>query len=64
MPLILVLGRHWQKNLCELEASLVYRVSSRVSKAIERVIVLKNKNKQTKRTLIQLLGKLARWLSR
>ena len=44
MPLILALRRQRQVNLCEFEASLVYRVSSRTgSKATQRNSVLKNK---------------------
>jgi hypothetical protein len=48
-PLIPTLGRQRQVDLCELEASLVYRVSSRVARATHRNPVLKNKaqNKQT-----------------
>jgi hypothetical protein len=33
MPLIPPLGRQRQVNLCEFEASLVYRVSSRTARA-------------------------------
>jgi hypothetical protein len=50
-----------------LEASLVYRVSSRTARAIQRNPVSKNKNKkqkqqQQKRKKIKI-GLLARWLS-
>jgi hypothetical protein len=33
MPLIPVLGRQKQAELCEFEASLIYRVSSRTARA-------------------------------
>jgi hypothetical protein len=33
-------------DLCEFEASLVYRVSSRIARATQRNPVLKNKTKQ------------------
>ena len=36
MPLIPLLGRHRQVDLCELEASLVYRESSRTANAMQR----------------------------
>ena len=45
MPLIPAL-RQRQVDLCEFEASLVYRVSSRTTKAIQRNPVLKNKARQ------------------
>jgi hypothetical protein len=35
-PLISALGRQRQADLCEFKASLVYRVSSRTAKAIQR----------------------------
>jgi hypothetical protein len=41
MPLILELGRQKQKGLCEFEASLVYRASSRTARARERNLLLK-----------------------
>ena len=37
--------RQRQVDICELEASLVYRVSSRIVKATQRNPVSKNKNK-------------------
>ena len=44
MPLIPALGRQKQADLCEFEASLMYRASSRtISKAIQRNPVLKKK---------------------
>ena len=46
MPLIPALRRQRQVDLCELEASLVYRVSSWTARAIQRNPVSKNKNKQ------------------
>jgi hypothetical protein len=50
MPLIPTLQRERQVDLCELEASLVYRVSSRTARAIERNLVSKQTNKQTNKT--------------
>ena len=44
-PLILVLGRQRQADLCELEVSLVYRVSSRTTRATKGNSVSKNNNK-------------------
>ena len=44
MPLIPVLGRPRQVNLCKLEASPVYRASSRIARDIHPVL---GKNKQT-----------------
>ena len=44
MTLISALGRQRQANLHEFKASLVYRVSSRTARAIQRYSV-KNKNK-------------------
>jgi hypothetical protein len=45
MPLIPALGRQRQVDF-EFEASLVYKVSSRTARAIQRNPVLKNKQKQ------------------
>lgn len=42
-PLILEVGRQRQADLCEFQASLVYRVSSRTARATQRNPVLKNK---------------------
>jgi hypothetical protein len=52
MPLIPALGRQSQGDLCEFEAGLVYRVSSRTARDIEKPCLKKlnlksNKNKQT-----------------
>jgi hypothetical protein len=47
MPLIPALGRQKQAELCEFEASLAYRASSRTAKATYRNPVLK-KQKQIK----------------
>ena len=41
-PLIPALGRQKQVDLCESEASLVYRVSSRTARAAQRNFVSKN----------------------
>jgi hypothetical protein len=46
MPLIPALGRQIQA-ISELEASLVYKVSSRTAKATQRNPVLKEKKKKT-----------------
>jgi hypothetical protein len=43
-PLIPVLGRQTQTNLCEFKASQVYRVTSRTPTATQRNPVLKNQN--------------------
>jgi hypothetical protein len=44
-PLIPALGRQRQV-ISEFKASLVYKVSSRIARAIQRNPVLKNKNKK------------------
>jgi hypothetical protein len=46
VPLIPIFGRQRQEDLCELEASLDYRVSSRIAKATQRNPVSKKKKKQ------------------
>jgi hypothetical protein len=58
IPLIPALGRQRQVGVCEFEASLVYRVSSRASKATQGNNVIENKkerkensNKQTNKKL-------------
>ena len=48
-PLIPALGRPRQADLCEFEASLVYRVSSRTARDTQRNPVSKNQNKETKK---------------
>jgi hypothetical protein len=47
MPLIPVLGRQRQTDLCEFKASLIYRLSSRIARATQRNPV-SNKTKQNK----------------
>jgi hypothetical protein len=43
MPLSPALGRQRQLDLCEFKASLVYRVSSRIVRAVtQRNLVLRN----------------------
>jgi hypothetical protein len=42
MPLILILGRQKQADLCEFKASLVYRTSSRAAGATQSNPVSKN----------------------
>ena len=49
MPLIPALGRKRQADLCEFEASLVYRVSFRTVRDTQRNPVLKNKNQKNKK---------------
>jgi hypothetical protein len=44
------LRRQRQVNHCELEASLVYRVSSRTARAIGKKLVSKNQNRPNKQT--------------
>ena len=47
MPLIPALGRQRQADLCEFEASLVYKVSFRIVRAVtQRNPVLKNQKQQ------------------
>ena len=62
-PLVPVLGRQRQAELCEFEASLVYRVSSRIARATQRTPVskanihygiLKNKGKLKKATVWEI----------
>lgn len=50
MPSIPALGRQMQANLCEFEASLVYKASSRTASYTERHCLGKQNetNKQTK----------------
>ena len=43
MPLVPALGRQRQADLCELEASLVYRASSRIARTAQRNSVSKKK---------------------
>lgn len=50
MPLSPVLGRQRQVGSLAFKASLVYRVSSRTAKAIQKNPVLKNQKKQTNKT--------------
>jgi hypothetical protein len=49
MPLIPTFGRQRQADLSEFEASLVYRVSSRTSRATQRNSVIKLLLKKKKR---------------
>ena len=42
-PLILVLGRQRQTDLCEFEDSLVYRLSSRTARATQKILSQKKK---------------------
>jgi hypothetical protein len=48
MPLILELRRQRQADLCEFETILIYRVSSRPSRATLRNPVSKSKTEQNK----------------
>ena len=47
ISLIPAFRRQRQSDLCEFEASLLYKVSSTTVKGTQRNLVLKNKNKQT-----------------
>jgi hypothetical protein len=48
-PLILALGRQRRADLCEFEASLIFKDSFRTARAVtQRNSILKNENKQTK----------------
>lgn len=47
MPLVLALGRERQVDLCEFEASLAYRSSSRTAREI---LLKQNKTKRNKQT--------------
>ena len=49
MPLIPVLERKKQTDLCESESSLVYIVNSSIVRTTEKELVSKNKNTTTKR---------------
>jgi hypothetical protein len=46
MVLISAFGR--QEELCKFEASLIYRVKSRIAKATQRNPISKQTNKQTR----------------
>ena len=66
MPLIPVLGRQRQAELCEFKAILVYRSSSRTAKAAQRNPVSKSKadrqngtNKKERKRKLKLKGKRA-----
>ena len=46
IPLIPALGRQRQANLCEFEASLVYKINSRTARATQRNPVSNQKEKK------------------
>jgi hypothetical protein len=48
MPLIPLVGKWGQTDLCEFEARLVYKVSSRTARATHKNPVLEKKTKQNK----------------
>ena len=48
-PLVPVLGRQRQEDLCDLEASLVYRVSAMIAKDTQRNPVSKEGKKKKER---------------
>ena len=48
-PLISALGRQKQVGLCEFEAGLVYKMSSRTARATQRNLVLRKKKKKKKK---------------
>jgi hypothetical protein len=52
MPLIPALGRQRQAGVSEFKTSLVYRVSSRTARAIQRNPVSKKQNKTKKYILL------------
>ena len=52
-PLVPALGRQRQVDLCQFEASLIYRGSSRTARATQRNLVSKNKNNKTKKKSIK-----------
>ena len=59
-PLIPVLRGHRQENLCEFEANLVYRASSRtVRTTTQRKAILKDKTKKHKK--IQVYFSSVNW---
>jgi len=58
-PLILALWRLRQRDLCEFEASLDYRVSFRTARAIQRNPALKNKKKARKEE--KMISKLSNY---
>ena len=51
MPLVPALWRQRQADLCEFEASLVYRVGSRIARATQKSCVLKTKQKSQETTV-------------
>ena len=52
MPLIPALEKQRQADLCEFEASLVYRASSSIARAIHGNPVTKKPTKQTKESQV------------
>jgi hypothetical protein len=56
VPLIPALRRQRQADLCEFEASLVYRVSSRTSRAIQRNSVSDKQSNKYKRIVQNILN--------
>ena len=57
MPLIPALGRQRQEDLCEFEASLAYRGSSRTARAVtQRNSVLKKPKQNKTKTKISFLN--------
>jgi hypothetical protein len=55
MPLVPALGRQSQVDLCEFKTKLVYRESSRIAKAIRKMLSL-SKNKKKTEFLLQKEG--------
>jgi hypothetical protein len=47
MPVILALQRQRQEDICEFEASLVYRASSRTARTTQRKSILGGKERFT-----------------
>jgi hypothetical protein len=48
MPLISAPGRQRQADLCELEASLAYKVSSTIARATRKILFLKKHKEKEK----------------
>jgi hypothetical protein len=54
MPLIEALRRQSQGDVCEFQASLVYRVNSRTARATQRNLVTKNKTNKVLVSVTQI----------
>lgn len=45
-PFVQALGRKRQKDVCEIEASMVYKGSSRIQSYTQRNLILRNQKKK------------------